>query len=61
MKDSKTRVTFVTEQHTLNDIKELVMREKQQGRKMTVSKYIDEVLTRHVRDKSFWGADEWPE
>jgi len=60
IKDTKTRVTFVTENETLEDIKRLVKKERKSGRKMTVSRYIDEVLRQHVESRDFFGVNNWP-
>jgi hypothetical protein len=60
IKDSKTRVTFVTEIETLEDIKRLVEFAKLSGQKMTVSTMLDKAVREFVDSRSFFGVDNFP-
>lgn len=56
IKDTKTRVTFVTEIETKEAIEQMVNESRQAGCKMTLSKYIDAVLQEHIENTSAFDA-----
>lgn len=51
IKDTNTTVSFITEKETKDEILRLVEVEKQNGRKMTFSRYVNEVLKDHIAFK----------
>ena len=48
IKDSKTTVSFITERETKAQILRLIEAEKRNGRKMTFSQYINELVIDHI-------------
>lgn len=48
IKSSNTTVSFITEKETKAAILRLVEKEKRNGRKMTFSKYVNDVMNKHI-------------
>ena len=55
IKDTKQRVTFVTNIETVEHLRHLVEQEKRSGRKMTLSKYLDEIASAHIAARQMFG------
>ena len=56
IKESKTTVSFIIEKETKKEILQLIEREKQNGRKMTFSSYMDELVREHIELKKFFSS-----
>ena len=56
IKESKTTVPFIIEKETKKEILQLIEREKQNGRKMTFSSYMDELVREHIELKKFFSS-----
>ena len=56
IKDSKTTVSFITERGTKAQILRLIEAEKRNGRKVTFSQYINQLVIDHIELKKLFNS-----